>query len=262
MALKAVMRPVRGFSSDGTFSISIEKRALSASTSMRWMLRLSPGSAQISSRVSSGPMPARLKRRGHVDVRREAARSFARTPVEDLERAVEPVERDAALDEVGCPLEAAWRLARHHAGRADHAFGRSAHGIEADERTRRHEDARAVLPRELDELGMREEHSHGKRHEDASGLECRPRHLEEDGGRCAFEHHIRHGRELAERDHGDADAEAGHAPFRFLRVARGDGREAQALDTCIEPPGDGRADRTEAADGDAERCALRLRLRS
>src|SRR5712671_2010456 len=51
------MRPVFGFS-DGMFSIDIEKRAESESTSMRWVLRVTVGSAQISTRVRSGPIPA------------------------------------------------------------------------------------------------------------------------------------------------------------------------------------------------------------
>ena len=43
----AVMRPVLGFSL-GTFSIDMEKLALSATTSMAWVLRVRAGSAQIS----------------------------------------------------------------------------------------------------------------------------------------------------------------------------------------------------------------------
>src|SRR5262249_30249732 len=58
MTESAVRRPVRGFSSEGTFSICIEKRAASASTSIRCMLRVTPGSAQISTDVPSGPIPA------------------------------------------------------------------------------------------------------------------------------------------------------------------------------------------------------------
>ena len=54
----AVRRPVRGFSAEGTFSICIDKRAASASTSMRCVLRVTLGSAQISTFVRSGPMPA------------------------------------------------------------------------------------------------------------------------------------------------------------------------------------------------------------
>ncbi len=56
--LLATSRPVRGFASLGMFSISRVKRALSASTTMRWQLRLTPGSAQISSSVRSRPIPA------------------------------------------------------------------------------------------------------------------------------------------------------------------------------------------------------------
>src|SRR5581483_3237235 len=50
--------PVRGFSRLGTFSISRARRTASPSTSMRCMLRLTAGSAQISIVVRSGPMPA------------------------------------------------------------------------------------------------------------------------------------------------------------------------------------------------------------
>ncbi|GAB5377461.1 MAG: hypothetical protein AcusKO_39230 [Acuticoccus sp.] len=57
MTESGVRRPVLGFSL-GTFSTVIEKRALSASTSTVWVLRVSVGSAQISSCVASGPMPA------------------------------------------------------------------------------------------------------------------------------------------------------------------------------------------------------------
>src|SRR6185369_8145287 len=53
----AVIKPVFGFS-DGIFSIDIEKRAESDSTSMRWVLRVTVGSAQISTLVRSGPIPA------------------------------------------------------------------------------------------------------------------------------------------------------------------------------------------------------------
>ena len=57
MTESAVIRPVFGFS-DGMFSIDIEKRAESESTSIRCMLRVTVGSAQISIVVRSGPIPA------------------------------------------------------------------------------------------------------------------------------------------------------------------------------------------------------------
>src|SRR5262249_22931917 len=53
----ATIRPVFGFS-DGMFSIESVNRAESASTSIEWQLRVTPGSAQISITVRSGPMPA------------------------------------------------------------------------------------------------------------------------------------------------------------------------------------------------------------
>src|SRR5215510_735011 len=53
----AVIRPVLGFS-DGIFSIDRVNRAESLSTSMVWQLRSTAGSAQISTVVRSGPIPA------------------------------------------------------------------------------------------------------------------------------------------------------------------------------------------------------------
>ncbi len=58
MTESGVSRPVFGFSRLGTFSICKVRRAASASTSMRWMLRSTLGSAQISIVVRSGPIPA------------------------------------------------------------------------------------------------------------------------------------------------------------------------------------------------------------
>jgi hypothetical protein len=68
----AVIMPVFGFS-EGKFSIVIEKRAQSESTSMRCTLRVTVGSAQISTVVRSGPMPA------GPQSRRERGRCYAAT---------------------------------------------------------------------------------------------------------------------------------------------------------------------------------------
>src|SRR5687767_2778120 len=57
MTESAVMRPVFGFS-DGIFSIDMERRAEFDSTSIRCVLRVNVGSAQISIFVRSGPIPA------------------------------------------------------------------------------------------------------------------------------------------------------------------------------------------------------------
>src|SRR5262249_60828681 len=57
ITLSAVMRPVFGFSL-GMFSIVISIEEESDSTMMRWILRVTVGSAQISSVVLSGPVPA------------------------------------------------------------------------------------------------------------------------------------------------------------------------------------------------------------
>src|ERR1043166_2368964 len=53
----ATILPVFGFS-DGTFSIESVNDAESASTSIRWQLRVLLGPAQLSISVRSGPMPA------------------------------------------------------------------------------------------------------------------------------------------------------------------------------------------------------------
>src|SRR5262249_29062180 len=57
ITLSAVMRPVFGFSL-GMFSIVISIEDESDLTTMRWILRVTVGSAQISSVVLSGPIPA------------------------------------------------------------------------------------------------------------------------------------------------------------------------------------------------------------
>jgi len=59
MTLKAVILPVRGLSSLGMFSMVMVKSALSDDTSMRWVLRVTPGLAQISASVLSGSSSAR-----------------------------------------------------------------------------------------------------------------------------------------------------------------------------------------------------------
>jgi hypothetical protein len=67
MTESAVMQLVFGFS-DGMLSIDIEKRSESDSTSMRYTLRVSAGSVQISSEMRSGPIPASEKGYGHVQI--------------------------------------------------------------------------------------------------------------------------------------------------------------------------------------------------
>jgi hypothetical protein len=65
MTESAVMQLVFGFS-DGMFSIDIEKRAKSDSTSMRYALRVSAGSAQIFQR--DAPDAGQRKGYGHVQI--------------------------------------------------------------------------------------------------------------------------------------------------------------------------------------------------
>src|SRR5262245_12082031 len=57
-ALSGVILPVRGFSSEGMFSIVMVRSAESDRTAMVCVLRVTVGSAHTSTSVASGPMPA------------------------------------------------------------------------------------------------------------------------------------------------------------------------------------------------------------
>src|SRR5581483_1490080 len=56
--LSAVMRPVRGLSGSGMFSMVMVRSEESDRTVTVWVLRVTPGSAHTSTCVASGPMPA------------------------------------------------------------------------------------------------------------------------------------------------------------------------------------------------------------
>jgi hypothetical protein len=67
----------------------------------------------------------------------------------------EAVEVDPALGEVRCPGERGGRLAGDHRDRSDMPFGGGAHGVETDQGAGGDDDARAALPREIDQARVR-----------------------------------------------------------------------------------------------------------
>ena len=85
----------------------------------------------------------------------------------------EPVHRDAALDQQRRAGQTGRRLARDDLDRGDRALGGGAHGIEAEQRAGGHDDARAGLPRAIDEVHVVDEHADGQRHEDAAAFDGR-----------------------------------------------------------------------------------------
>ena len=74
------------FSRLGTFSIRSWNRTVSASSRISWVLRVTPGSAQISSRVRSGPTPASPSAAATFTLAGNPRAAVARAAVEDLQR--------------------------------------------------------------------------------------------------------------------------------------------------------------------------------
>jgi len=91
MTESAVMQLVFGFS-DGMFSIDIEKRAKSASTSMRYTLRVSAGSAQIFQR--DAPDAGQRMGYGHVQIGEIALGGLARPALKNPERLPDAFDRN------------------------------------------------------------------------------------------------------------------------------------------------------------------------
>ena len=165
----------------------MEKRAVSASTSMRWVLRSIVGSAQISSRVLSGPMPARLSAAATLTLAGKPRAPSRALPSKIFFGALRSFERNAALDQIGRAFEPVRRLARDHRDRTDGAFGGGAHRIEAEERAGRHQDARAGRLRPLHQIPIFQKLADRERHENLSRLDHRNRHLAKHLRRQAFD---------------------------------------------------------------------------
>ena len=246
------MRPVRGFS-DGTFSIVMEKRAVSASTSMRWVLRSSAGSAQISSRVWSGPMPARLSAAATLTLAGKPRAPSRAVPSNTLLRALEVFERDAALDEIGRAVEPVRRLARDHGDRTDGAFGGGAHRIETDQCAGRHQNARAGLFGPLDQIPVFQKLA------DQSGMKILPRSITEiaTARNSAGGRHSTTMSQVSRQRFGGHDrnaaADSRQIAPRLVLVAHRDGGEDEAGNAGFDPPRHVEADGAKPGQSDLER---------
>ena len=95
--LNAVILPVRGFSCDGMFSIVMVRSEASDLTRMVWVLRVTPGSAQISQRVLSGPMPASDRATATLTLAGKPAMASRALPSNTSSGVFESVHRYAAL---------------------------------------------------------------------------------------------------------------------------------------------------------------------
>ena len=93
----ATLLPVRGFS-DGTFSIVMVKRMVSASTVMLWVLRVTRRVGPDFQLRAVRPDAGEAQRRGDIDIGGKAARALARRAVEYFQRLLQAGERNAALD--------------------------------------------------------------------------------------------------------------------------------------------------------------------
>src|ERR1700674_317573 len=112
------------------------------------MLRVTVGSAQISSLVRSGPIPASDSAAATF---RFAGNPFAASravPSNILSGSV-ILDVDVVFDDIGSASESQDRLSRHHPDRMDLPDRCRGHGVEADQRAGRHHDLTAVLFRKL-----------------------------------------------------------------------------------------------------------------
>ena len=82
---------------------------------MVWVLRVTPGSAQISTCVLIRTDAGQRQRHRHVDVGGEAGDGLARAAGEHAQRLFQPVHRQAALDQQRRAGKAGGRLARDDA---------------------------------------------------------------------------------------------------------------------------------------------------
>ena len=243
------MRPVRGFS-EGTFSIDIWNLAESESTSIAWQLRSTPGSAQISIVVRSGPMPASASART-IRARRRSRR-------EDALGLCQVLDRDVVVHEMRCAGEPARRLAGRHAHRMNGALRRRRDGVEADQRAGRHDDLAALVARQLDQLGMRQQRARAQDHRLLAGRQHRPADGVEHRGRGAFDHQVGMRGHRLQLDQRAAYALGVQPGPRLAVVARRDARELQPRHPVGQRPGDRPSDGAESRDSDPHRHHFRL----
>ena len=181
MTESAVIRPVFGFS-DGMFSIDMENRAESDSTSTRWMLRVSadrPRSPAWSGRAmpASDSATATLRLAGNPFAASRAVPSniFSGSVIVRCRSCFRPEGR---------AREALNRFARHHPDRMDFTDCRGRHRVEADQRAGRHHDLAAILFGEIDQVLVLEQRACAEHDRRFALLQTAPRSTEELGRRA------------------------------------------------------------------------------
>ena len=227
------------------FSIDIENRAESESTSTRCTLRVSAGSAQISSRVRSGPMPASDSATATFRLAGKPLAASRAVPSKIFSGSLIWFDVDVVLDQKRRAGETLNRLARHHPDRMDFADGGRRHRIEADQRAGRHHDLPAVLPRQIDQVFVLEqragaEHDRGfslfhERRHDRSQKFCR-RAFDDDIGDIGKPFDRQDSRRRSSRCPASCGAFRGSAPTRQqARARRCPGRAPRRLPSRSDP---------------------------
>ena len=121
-------------------------------TMMVWVLRVTPGSAQISTRVRSGPMPASDSATATLTLAGKPAMASRALPANTRSGSFSPSTDMPRSHQQRRAGEARRRLARDDRDRGDLAFGGRAHGIETEQRAGRHDDACARLARAIHQV--------------------------------------------------------------------------------------------------------------
>jgi hypothetical protein len=102
---------------------------------------------------------------------------------------------------VGRAGEAFGRLARDHDDRADLALGGRAHRIQAEQRARRHDDARAGPSGEVDQIRVLEQLASAHRDEDPPCADGRLGDVPEHRSRGTFHDDVGESSQFGERHH-------------------------------------------------------------
>ena len=156
------------------------------------------------------------------------------------------------LDEIGRAFQPAGRLAGDHLDRADFAFGGGAHGVEADERAGRRQDAGAFLLGAFDQVPVVEQLRDRKRHEDAAAVDGGDGDFAEQCRRQALHHDVAVFGQRGWRAQCNHVADLRQIAARFVGVAHGDGGERQAGHGVVDqPPRHFQTDRAKAGETDA-----------
>ena len=118
-------------------------------------------------------------------------------------------------------------------------------------RAGRHDDLPALLARQRDQLGPRQERAGAQHHHALAGLEHRPADRFEHRGGRRLDGKIRVLRQLGEGDDRAVDPLLPHPRLGLAAVAHRDAGEGKARQSLREPPGKRPPDGAKAGDGDS-----------